>query len=312
VGSNFVFPGYRGRFAPSPTGPLHFGSLVAATASYLQALSNSGKWLLRIEDLDPPREVPGATERIIDALEAHAFRWDGPVRRQSSHLAEYHEVAERLLAEGLAYRCICSRESVRSRAKTIGPTGPVYPGTCQDRNHIATRQLPDALRLRTTNSLVRFEDALQGLVSCDLEKSIGDFIIRRKDGLIAYNLAVVIDDARQRINEVVRGYDLLAITPAQIKLQQVLGLASPIYMHVPVVINEHGQKLSKQTGARSIDEQNPGNNLLAALKFLNQNPPIELTGESADTIWAWATEHWRPKMMAAKRQPNYKISKNLH
>ncbi|HJP39989.1 MAG: tRNA glutamyl-Q(34) synthetase GluQRS [Gammaproteobacteria bacterium] len=295
--SDFALPGYRGRFAPSPTGPLHFGSLVTATASYLQALTNRGEWLLRIEDLDPPREVPGATERIIDALEAHAFRWDGPVRRQSSHLDEYQEVAERLLAEGLAYRCTCSREGIRSSAKIFGPTGPVYSGTCRDLNHIATDQKPDALRLRTDDSLIRFEDTLQGPVQCHIAQSIGDFIIRRKDGLIAYNLAVVIDDARQGITEVVRGYDLLAITPAQIKLQQVIGLPSPIYMHMPVVTNEHGQKLSKQTGALPIDVQTPGNNLLAALKFLNQRPPSELGGESTDTIWAWAAEHWHPEML---------------
>lgn len=295
---------YRGRFAPSPTGPLHFGSLVAATASYLQALSNRGEWLLRIEDLDPPREVPGAAERIINTLEAHAFRWDGPVHWQSSHLAEYHAVAEQLLADGFAYRCTCSREDIRRSTTVISSTGPVYPGTCRDLGRVAAAEMPDALRLRTGNSIVTFEDVLQGQVRCNVAESIGDFVIRRKDGLIAYNLATVIDDNRQGITEVVRGYDLLDVTPAQIELQHVLKLPTPIYMHVPVVINERGQKLSKQTGAKPVNEQQPGANLLAALGFLRQDPPTELTGEATDTIWAWATEHWHPEKIAAQRQLN--------
>jgi len=304
MGADPHFPGYRGRFAPSPTGPLHFGSLVAATASYLQALTNNGEWLLRIEDLDPPREVPGATDRIISTLEAHAFRWDGPVHRQSSHLAEYHAVAERLLADGFAYRCTCSRENIRRSAKITGPTGPVYPGTCRNLSHAAVAQTPDALRLRTGHSIVSFTDVLQGRVRCDVADTIGDFVIRRKDGLIAYNLAAVIDDARERITEVVRGDDLLDITPAQIELQHILGLPTPIYMHVPVVINERGQKLSKQTGAMPINEQQPGANLFAALEFLQQDPPLELAGETIDTIWTWATAHWRPENLAAERQPD--------
>jgi glutamyl-Q tRNA(Asp) synthetase len=308
MGSDPNFTGYRGRFAPSPTGPLHFGSLVAATASYLQALTNRGQWLLRIEDLDPPREVPGATERIISSLEAHAFHWDGPVHWQSSCLDEYHAVAERLLSDGFAYRCTCSREDIRRSAKTTGPTGPVYPGTCRNLDHAAAAQTPDALRLRTDHSIVTFTDVLQGQVRCDVAESIGDFVIRRKDGLIAYNLAAVIDDAREGITEVVRGYDLLDITPAQIELQQVLGLPTPTYMHVPVVINERGQKLSKQTGAMPIKDQQPGANLIAALEFLQQNPPAELAGATTDTIWAWATAHWRPENLAAKRQPDQEKS----
>ncbi len=302
MGADRGFSTYRGRFAPSPTGPLHFGSLVAATASYLQALTANGEWLLRIEDLDPPREVPGATERIIDALEAHAFRWHGPVRRQSAHLAEYHTVAERLLADGLAYRCTCSRRDIRRQTTNKGSTGLIYPGTCRDLGHAAASATPDTVRLRTESSQVTFVDLLQGPIGCCVAEAIGDFVIRRRDGLIAYNLAVVIDDARDGITEIVRGCDLLDITPAQIKLQQTLQLPTPNYMHVPVAINERGQKLSKQTGARPINDRQPGANLFATLEFLRQNPPAELVGETADTIWVWAKEHWCPNTLATQRR----------
>jgi len=296
--------GYRGRFAPSPTGPLHFGSLVAAAASYLQARVNRGKWLLRIEDLDPPREIPGAAERIISTLEAHGFCWHGPVRWQSSHLAEYHAVAERLLTEGQAYRCTCTRKAVRRLATHIGPTGPVYPGTCRNLNHSISSQTTNTLRLRTTNSIVTFADILQGEISCAVAESIGDFIVRRGDGLFAYNLAVVIDDASDGITEVVRGCDLLDITPAQIVLQQTLCLPTPTYMHVPMVINKRGQKLSKQTGASPIDDHRPEANLLAALEFLRQDPPARLIDEPPAQIWAWATEHWHPEKLTGQRQLN--------
>lgn len=303
-----MLPGYRGRFAPSPSGPLHFGSLVAATASYLQALSNDGEWLLRIEDIDPPREIPGATELIISSLRAHAFQWVGPIHRQSTHLAEYHAIVEHLLATGLAYRCRCTRDEVRRTATAIGTTGPVYRGTCRDRGHAASAEMPDAVRLRTGNSTVEFNDILQGQISCQVAESIGDFIIRRKDGLIAYNLAVVIDDAREGITEVVRGCDLLDVTPAQIELQHTLELSEPTYMHVPVVINKHGQKLSKQTGAIPIDDQQPGKNLFSALQFLYQEPPNELINETPEMIWDWAQKHWRPQKLVAKQQSAYEFT----
>ena len=302
MGPDPYLPGYRGRFAPSPTGPLHFGSLVAAMASYLQALTNHGEWLLRIEDLDPPRELPGAEENIIGALRAHAFHWNGPVHRQSSHLDEYQAMAERLLADGYAYRCTCSREIVRRAARKTGPAGPIYPGTCRDIEPANASQSPCALRLRTQHAIVTFEDILHGLIRCDVAESIGDFVIRRMNGLIAYNLAVVIDDARQGITEVVRGHDLLDVTPAQIELQRILGLPRPIYMHVPVVNNELGQKLSKQTGATPIDEKKPGHNLFAALDFMRQDPPSGLENEPLATIWDWAKSNWQPEKLAARQQ----------
>jgi len=302
MGSDPVFTGYRGRFAPSPSGPLHFGSLVAATASYLQALVSGGEWLLRIEDIDPPREVPGAAERIIESLQAHAFHWDGQIGRQSSHLGEHLAVVESLLANGKAYRCRCTRDEVRHTARSIGTTGPVYRGTCRDLGYTACVDTPDAVRLRTGRTIVTFEDALQGSISCRIADSIGDFILRRRDGLIAYNLAVVIDDAREGITEIVRGCDLLDITPAQIKLQRILGLPTPGYLHIPVVINRHGQKLSKQTGAEPVDDRRPGQNLLHALQFLRQDPPHSLISDKPDSIWAWARDHWCPRKIAAKRQ----------
>jgi len=302
---------WRGRFAPSPTGPLHFGSLVAATASYLQARVHCGEWLLRIEDLDPPREVPGAAARIISTLQAHGFHWDGPAHRQSSHLSEYHAIAGRLLADDFAYRCTCSREEVRQAATKTGPTGVVYPGTCRHLGRRAAAGTPDALRLRTGESIVTFEDRVQGTIHCNVAASIGDFIIRRKDGLIAYHLATVVDDARQGITEVVRGCDLLDVTPAQIVLQRILEFATPAYMHVPLVINERGQKLSKQTGAQPIDGQKPEKNLIAALEFLRQDPPPVLAGASVDVIWAWATANWHPEKLAARRQSSRKINNKL-
>ncbi len=299
---------WRGRFAPSPTGPLHFGSLVAATASYLQARVRRGEWLLRIEDLDPPREAPGAAERIISTLQVHGFHWDGPADRQSSHLSEYHAIAGRLLADDFAYRCTCSREEVRQASTKTGPAGVVYPGTCRHLGRRAVAGTPDALRLRTGDSIVTFKDTVQGTIHCNVAASIGDFVIRRKDGLIAYNLATVIDDARQGITEIVRGCDLLDVTPAQIVLQRILKFATPTYMHVPLVINERGQKLSKQTGAQPIDGQKPDKNLIAALEFLRQDPPAELAGTSVEAIWAWATANWHPEKLAARRQSGQKIN----
>jgi len=266
-------PGYRGRFAPSPTGPLHFGSLIAATASYLQALVHDGEWLLRIEDIDPPRESPGAAKQLIDALATHGFSWHGPVRYQHARLDDYRAAVERLLNDGAAYRCACTRDEIRRAATVTGPTGPVYPGTCRDRNLTDADVVLSSIRLRTTNAVISFDDLLQGPARCRLADTIGDFVIRRRDGLIAYNLAVVVDDARQRITEVVRGCDLLDMTPAQIALQQALGLPTPRYLHIPVATRTDGQKLSKRSGAEAVDLSRPGKNLVAALRFLCQEPP---------------------------------------
>ncbi len=293
-------PGYRGRFAPSPTGPLHFGSLVSAVASYLQARSAQGEWLLRIEDIDPPRETPGATEQIISSLQRHGFQWSEPTCYQSNNLQRFRTTVDDLLAGGHAFACTCSREQVRANGAT-GPVGPVYPGTCRAKPPSA-RGTPQAIRLRTQDQQIVFEDALQGRLQADVAKEIGDFIIRRKDGLIAYALAVVLDDHEQGITEIVRGCDLLHFTPAQIYLQRVLELNTPRYFHHPVVIDAAGVKLSKQTGARAVDDSTPARNLVDCLEFLNQQPPAPLKQAGVEKVWSWAIENWHPDRLIGCRK----------
>jgi len=288
---------YRGRFAPSPTGPLHFGSLVAAVASYLQAHSKGGQWLLRIEDLDPPRELPGMAEDIVHTLLQHGFKPSEPVLRQSERLKLYEAVVDELLERGIAYPCSCTRREIRAHASP-GRMGPIYPGTCRQRTTHSRKAR--AVRVRTDSSRIKFSDALQGSNTCRLEPEAGDYLIRRGDGLIAYHLAVVVDDHAQGITEVVRGTDLLDSTPAQIHLQQILGLDTPAYMHFPVAVNHRGVKLSKQTGALPIASQNPAANLLSCLRFLRQDPPEGLESQPLQTIWDWAIGQWRPARLAGQ------------
>jgi glutamyl-Q tRNA(Asp) synthetase len=242
--------GYRGRFAPSPTGPLHAGSLAAALASWLDARAHAGSWLVRIEDLDPPREVPGAALGIIETLAAFGMESDEPVEYQSRRADLYESAFTRLLQAGQVYGCACSRSEIELALSAGGDGSAVYPGTCRS----GTRGRPvRAWRFRVPAEVVHFEDRIAGHVEQRLEESVGDFVVRRADGLWAYQLAVVVDDAQQRISDVVRGADLLDNTPRQIALQRALGLATPRYMHVGVVVNERGEKLSKQTGARALD-----------------------------------------------------------
>jgi len=293
---------YRGRFAPSPTGPLHFGSLVAAIASYLQASRNDGEWLLRIEDIDPPRAAPGAADDIVAALDVHGFRWDGDVIYQSRNTDRFRAVIAKLLEDELAYACVCSRAEIRSVART-GPAGRIYPGTCRSRIRTSDDAQPTAIRLLTAGARISFDDLVQGYIECDVEREIGDFVIRRKDGLIGYSLAVVVDDHDEHISEIVRGADLLGFTPAQIHLQRVLGLSRPTYCHVPVVTNRDGDKLSKQTGAVAIDCARAPDNLVRGLKFLGQCPPDELAQSAVDEVWAWAREHWSLEKLAQAKNP---------
>ena len=283
---------YRGRFAPSPTGPLHRGSLVAALASYLQARVNNGTWLLRIEDIDPPREVSGASQAIVASLDAHGFEWDGDILYQSVSNQRFAAIVESLLTDGRAYACTCSREQIRQIARRSA-TGFVYPGTCRDRGLSPETDRPSAIRIRTCGATVAFVDLIQGHVSSDVENDIGDFVIRRKDGLVAYSLAVVVDDYEQGITEVVRGVDLLAFTPAQIMLQRALGYPQPVYCHVPLVTTSAGEKLSKQTGAMAIDDTKAAVNLVEGLRHLRQNPPDSLMKATVDDVWDWARNHWR-------------------
>jgi glutamyl-Q tRNA(Asp) synthetase len=285
---------YVGRFAPSPTGPLHFGSLLAAVASYLQARSRSGSWLLRVEDIDPPRQQDGAIEEILTALEHYGFEWDGPVSYQSENAARHRQVIEGLRAASLAYPCSCSRRDLATAKR--GPLGAIYPGTC--RKGFTGEEF--AIRVRTDDEAIEFVDALQGPYCQRLESETGDFVILRRDGLIAYHLAVVVDDYDQGITEIVRGIDLLDSTPRQIHLQRVLGYRTPDYLHIPVAENEQGQKLSKLTGAPAIPLQNVSQTLLAALEALGQHPPQGLAGGSPDDIWSWAVKHWRPDVMTGQ------------
>jgi glutamyl-Q tRNA(Asp) synthetase len=281
---------YRGRFAPSPTGPLHFGSLVAAVASCLEARANRGRWLVRIEDLDPPRVVPHAGERILRALHAYGMRSDEPVLWQSTRAPAYAAALERLRARGLVYPCACSRREIAESA-LAGVEGFVYPGTCRD--GLPRGRSPRAWRVRTEGVCIAFEDAIQGSLRYDLELETGDFVLCRADGAYAYQLAVVVDDAAQGITDIVRGADLIDSTPRQIHLQRLLSLPTPRYAHVPVAVNERGEKLSKQTLARALRERDAVPELSRALRFLGQSPPEGLAASQLEELWSWARANWR-------------------
>lgn len=271
----------RGRFAPSPTGPLHFGSLVAALGSFLAARARGGEWLVRIEDLDSPRTVPGAAENILRTLEACGLEWDGEVVWQDRRRDLYAHVIDALRARGLVYGCACTRRE----------TGKApYTGTCRERPRDGRR--PRSLRVRTDLTPVGFEDQVQGHFEQVLEREVGDFVVRRADGLHAYHLAVVVDDAAQGMDQIVRGADLLDSTPRQIHLQRLLGLPTPVYAHLPVAVNTHGQKLSKQTHAAPLDVRRPAAALAMALEFLGHKPPRELAAAASSELLAWAGEHF--------------------
>jgi len=291
---------YRGRFAPSPTGPLHFGSLVAAAASYLQARANNGVWLVRIEDIDPPREMNSADKIILDQLEAHGFEWDEEVLWQSTRLAAYEEVLQKLYETHQAYPCTCSRKQWATNAAT-GPLGRIYPGTC---SHLSNPYNNDgALRIRCSDVETSFVDRLQGETGLHLRKDVGDFLLRRGDGLIAYQLAVTVDDAYQDITEVVRGHDLLLSTPCQVFLQQQLEYQTPDYMHIPVAVNTDGDKLSKANSAPALG-CDAADNLLRTLRFLGLNPPADLQPSSIPEIWHWGVSQWNPAaLQGISKQP---------
>lgn len=279
-------PPHRGRFAPSPTGPLHFGSLVAALASYCDARRAHGEWLVRIEDVDEPRSRPEAERDILDALARYGFDIDGPVVRQSERTALYEHALARLSTAGLVYPCACSRRDLEGApVNAIGER--VYAGACRDGIDTARADRPRAWRLRVRDAAIAFTDGVQGAQRQDLAREVGDFIVRRADGLFAYQLAVVVDDAAQGITSVMRGADLLASTPRQIHLQHCLGLATPEYLHVPVAIDDSGQKLSKQTDATALPAD-PVPTLLAAWRFLDQLMP-DATPRSAREFLDFAT-----------------------
>lgn len=287
-----------GRFAPTPSGPLHFGSLVAALASYCQSKNQQGRWILRIEDVDTPRVVAGATEQILRDLEAFGFSWDGPVLYQSDQFERYRFYLEKLLDQGDCYACECSRRSLREQGVRSGPLGQIYPGNCRDKN------LPSpghSIRLNTASAgTTGFIDQVYGPFELDLSDAVGDFVLRRADNIFAYHLAVVVDDELQGIDEVVRGADLLENTCLHLLLQQKLGFASPRYMHIPLVNNAQGVKLSKQTGARPIDHGQAARQLLAALKHLGQLPDKDLQQMEPAEILDWAVRNWQPAAIPAR------------
>jgi glutamyl-Q tRNA(Asp) synthetase len=295
---------YRGRFAPSPTGPLHFGSLVAAVASWCDARAHGGQWLVRIEDVDTPRTRDGASDAILSTLAACGFEWDGAVVHQSERSALYQAALDDLVSRDRAYPCACTRKELAHAPTGIGGER-VYPGTC--RHGLAPGRDGRAWRLRTSGQHTAFVDRLQGNQQQCLASDVGDFVIRRADGLFAYQLAVVVDDADQGITHVVRGADLLASTPRQIWLQQVLRLATPSYLHHPVVIDAAGEKLSKQTRAPPLPAD-PLPALMLAWRFLDQPAPPS-TGTVAE-FWQWAHRTWNPRalppvaMLPAPRSPD--------
>lgn len=281
---------YRGRFAPSPTGPLHFGSLVAALASCCDARAAAGEWLVRIEDVDTPRSDARIGDEMLRTLHRYGFEWDGVVVRQSQRARFYQAALDRLVARGEVFECACTRRDL-----ALGPLGVagerVYPGTC--RRGTAAGREGRAWRLRVTDEPTGFRDRLQGWQEQRLERAIGDFIVKRGDGMFAYQLAVVVDDAAQGINHIVRGADLLASTPRQIWLQRRLRLPTPSYLHHPVAINSSGEKLSKQTGAPPLDPADPLPVLMRAWEFLAQPPP-PATPASVAEFWQWARLAWSP------------------
>lgn len=291
---------YVGRFAPSPSGPLHFGSLVSALASYLHARAAGGQWLVRMEDLDPPREEAGAKEAILSALKAHQLDWDGEVLFQSDRHKAYESTLERLLAQGLAYRCRCTRKDIRT-------LGGVYDGRCRDR--AVSPDEPHAWRLKLFDvpeghtepaDPYRWTDLFQGPQAQSLRQEVGDPIIKRKDGLFAYQLAVIVDDIEQGITHVIRGMDLLPVSAGQLAAFTLMGGQPPALGHVPVANNALGQKLSKQHHAPPLEPKKAGTNLWYALDFLQQQPPAELQGAAPEVVLEWARAHWQPERIRAR------------
>lgn len=284
-----------GRFAPSPTGPLHFGSLVAAVGSYLEARTRHGLWALRIENVDRTREVPGAAELIIRTLAGFGFEWDGPILYQSDRTQRYEAVLDGLLRQGLAFRCSCSRTDIAAAAGLNPGPGTDdlrYPGTCRDGPLHPERPL--ALRFRTPPGTVSFIDGGQGEVRQDVQADVGDFVIRRRDGFFAYQLAVVVDDADLGVTQVVRGADLLDNTPRQILLQKSLGYPTPDYLHLPLAIDATGAKLSKSAQSVAVDATKAPPGLVSVLEFLRQSPPASLSRASVPEVWSWALANWSP------------------
>lgn len=294
---------YRGRFAPSPTGLLHLGSLLAAAGSYLQARSQGGAWLLRIEDLDTPRVVPGAADQILRTLECFGFQWDGPVARQSDRRELYRSALDRLSAGGRVYSCSCSRQELSNRHpgnEADEDDEPLYPGTC--RNGPRRAGVPLARRFRAIDRQFAFTDELQGVYCENVATQVGDFVIRRRDDLFAYQLAVVVDDAQEGSTEVVRGCDLLCNTPRQMLLLEELGLPVPRYLHLPLLVEADGRKLAKSHRSVAVAGSDPAAQLYAVLAHLGREPPSELARGAAPELMDWAIGHWNLEPLRSERE----------
>lgn len=283
---------YRGRFAPSPSGLLHFGSLIAALASYLDAKHNHGKWLVRIEDIDPPREKAGASKDILTTLENYGLHWDEEVLYQSQQTKHYQAVLSNLAQQKLSYHCACTRAQIKAN-------GGIYQGHCRDLHLPANNH---AIRVINSAAIFHYQDLIQGDVNCDEKLAHEDFIVRRKDGLFAYQLAVVVDDIYQGISHVIRGCDLLEPTARQLSFYQILHQPAPKFGHFPLAVTNQGYKLSKQNNAPAIDTKNPMPSLIAALTFLGQQPPDELNYASLNELLAWAISHWSIKQVPKSQE----------
>lgn len=288
---------YIGRFAPTPSGPLHIGSIIAALGSYLQARHNQGKWLVRIEDIDQSRAIPGADKLILKQLERLGLFWDETVVYQSQRLDLYQAALDKLKLLKCVFPCACSRKDLSDMP---------YPGTC--REGIKSGNVSRSIRIRTNNKPVGINDQLQGHYSHSLESEVGDFIIKRADGFFAYHLAVVVDDTRQNITDIVRGIDLLDSTPRQVYLQKQLEVDTPSYLHLPIAIDETGKKISKANKAESVNANNPSKTLFNALKFLGQTPPGDAIDSDVESLLNWSIQNWDVNLLP--KQKEIKINSN--
>jgi glutamyl-Q tRNA(Asp) synthetase len=286
-----------GRFAPTPSGPLHFGSLVTALASYCHARKNTADWVIRIEDVDTPRVVKGSVDIILSTLEAFGFEWDGDIIFQSQRFDAYQQALQQLKNNGVIYACNCSRKKLHREKHQTGPLGLIYPGHCRDKN----LQSDDvSLRLNTQNAeTLAFNDLHFGHCSLNLAKQVGDMVMLRRDHIYAYHLAVVVDDAAQQITQIVRGADLLQSTCLHLYLNQLLGFEQAEYLHLPLVKNARGDKLSKQTGAQALDTQKASELLIQALEFLGQPVVAEMKMAAPNEILQHAIVHWNPALLPA-------------
>ncbi|OCF96326.1 tRNA glutamyl-Q(34) synthetase GluQRS [Gilliamella apicola] len=287
---------YIGRFAPSPSGPLHFGSLVTALGSYLQAKANFGKWLVRIEDIDPPRQVKGAASLILKTLEAFELYWDDQVLYQSNCSERYRAVLQSLITQQKAYYCDCTRQRIHNLSNGI------YDGFCRERYLASTNQQQCAIRLKQSQPVFSFDDKIRGQQTIDSANALEDFIIHRKDGLFAYNLVVVLDDNYQGITEIVRGADLLPVTAKQISLYRLFNFTIPNYCHLPLALDSHGNKLSKQNHASPIDSKKANLLTAQALQFLGQQLPESWQDASQTQLLDWAITHWKINQVPKQNQ----------